>query len=83
MARSDFQKLVGRIKSVSYNRGLRFFIGQVGSIDTWVLRDRDGREVSPRHTSLQSLFIWCNNNGYKPYKSPVSYMINPLIRVKK
>lgn len=83
MARSEFQKLQGRIKSVNDNSGLRFYIGQVQNLNTWVLRDKNGREVSPRCTSLQALFIWCNNNGYAPYKVSTSNLINPLIRIKK
>ena len=83
MAQSEYQKLIGRIHNADGTIGVRFYIGQVQNLNTWVLRDKNGREVSPRLTSLQALFIWCNNNDYKPYKSPVSLMINPLIRVKR
>lgn len=83
MARSEFQKLQGRIKSADGPDDRRYYIGNVQNLCTWVLRDKRGNEVSPWHTSLQALLSWCNRNGYAQYVSPTSLMANPLIRVKR
>lgn len=64
-------------ESLSHKNQSLYYIGYKDFLlDTYVLRDWYGNEVSPP-LSMYVLFRWCNQNGY------IQYLKYPLIRVKK